>query len=72
MFTCSFDPGQIIFKEGETGYSFYIIKSGSVICELGGDIKRTLQSKDFFGEYAVLFDIPRSLNVKAKTKVILY
>ena len=72
MFTCSFEPGKIIFKEGETGYSFYIIKSGAVICELGGEIKRTLQSKDFFGEYAVLFDIPRSLNVRAKTKVILY
>ena len=73
MFTCSFDPGQIIFKEGETGYSFYIIKTGFVICESNsGEIKRTLQSRDFFGEYAVLFDIPRSLNVKAKTKVILY
>ena len=73
MFTCSFDTGQIIFKEGETGYSFYIIKTGFVVCEsISGDIKRTLQPKDYFGEYAVLFDIPRSLNVKAKTKVILY
>ena len=73
MFTCSFDQGQLIFKEGETGYSFYIIKNGSVICESeSGDIKRTLNTKDYFGEYAVLFDIPRSLNVKAKTKVILY
>ena len=73
MFTCSFDQGQLIFKEGETGYSFYIIKNGSVICESeSGAIKRTLNAKDYFGEYAVLFDIPRSLNVKAKTKVILY
>ena len=73
MFTCSFDQGQIIFKEGETGYSFYIIKTGMVNCESKtGDLKRTLQSKDYFGEYAVLFDIPRSLNVRAKTKVILY
>ena len=73
MFTCSFDSGQIIFKEGETGYSFYIIKVGFVICEsLSGNFKRTLQPKDYFGEYAVLFDMPRSLNVRAKTKVILY
>ena len=73
MFTCSFDSGQIIFKEGETGYSFYIIKTGFVVCEsISGEIKRTLYPKDYFGEYAVLFDIPRSLNVKAKTKVILY
>ena len=37
-----------------------------------GNIKRTLQTKDYFGEYAVLFDMPRSLNVKAKSRVILY
>ena len=73
MFTCSFDQGQLIFKEGETGYSFYIIKTGMVNCESKtGDLKRTLQSKDYFGEYAVLFDMPRSLNVRARTKVILY
>ena len=73
MFTCSFEAGQYICKEGETGYSFYIIKSGIVNCESkSGDIKRVLQSRDYFGEYAVLFDIPRSLNVKAKTKLILY
>ena len=73
MYTCSFDPGQIIFKEGETGYSFYIIKSGTVHCEsISGDVKFILQDKDYFGEYAVLFDIPRSLNAKSKTKSILY
>ena len=73
MYTCSFDPGQIIFKEGETGYSFYIIKSGTVYCEsISGDVKFILQDKDYFGEYAVLFDIPRSLNAKSKTKTILY
>ena len=73
MFTCSFDQGQIIFREGETGYSFYIIKYGTVNCESKyGELIRTLQAKDFFGEYAVLFDMPRSLTVKAKTKLILY
>ena len=33
LFTCSFDQGQLIFKEGETGFSFYIIKTGIVHCE---------------------------------------
>ena len=73
MFTCSFVTGQNIIKEGETGYSFYIIKSGKVSCEShSGDLKRTLQEKDYFGEYAVIFDIPRTLTVKAKTKLIVY
>ena len=73
MYTCSYEPGNIIFKEGDTGYSLFIIKSGEVNCESkNGEIKRILQAKDFFGEYAVLFDIPRSLTVKAKTKISVY
>ena len=73
MYTCSYDQGNIIFKEGDTGYSLFIIKSGEVNCESkNGEVKRILQSKDFFGEYAVLFDIPRSLTVKAKTKIVVY
>ena len=73
MYTCTFESGQYICKEGETGYSFYIIKIGNVYCESkSGDLKRILQPKDFFGEYAVLFDMPRSLNVRAKGKVVLY
>jgi len=73
MYVCSYDPGNIIFKEGDTGYSLFIIKSGEVNCESkNGEIKRILQAKDYFGEYAVLFDIPRSLTVKAKTKISIY
>jgi len=73
MFTCSYEPGNIIFKEGDTGYSLFIIKTGEVNCESkNGEIKRILQAKDYFGEYAVLFDIPRSLTVKAKTKISVY
>ena len=31
-----------------------------------------MKAKDYFGEYAVLFDIPRSLTVRAKTKIVIY
>ena len=73
MYTCSYESGNIIFKEGDIGYSLFIIKSGEVNCQSkNGEIKRILKSKDFFGEYAVLFDIPRSLTVKAKTKIVIY
>ena len=73
MFTCSFSKDQTIIKEGETGYSFFIIKSGIVNLQNKlGNIKITMQSKDYFGEYAVLYDMPRSLTVKAETNVILY
>ena len=55
MFTCSYEPGNIIFKEGDTGYSLFIIKTGEVNCESkNGEIKRILQAKDYFGEYATI------------------
>ena len=61
MFTCLYEQGNIIFKEGDTGHSLFIIKSGEVICQSkNGEIKRVLHAKDFFGEYIVLFDILRS------------
>ena len=60
MYTRSYESGNIIFKEGDIGYSLFIIKSGEVNCESkNGEIKRILKSKDHFGEYAVLFYIPR-------------
>ena len=73
MYTCSYEQGNIIFKEGEIGYSLFIIKSGEVNCQSkNGEVKRILQAKDYFGEYAVLFDIPRSLTVIAKSKIVIY
>ena len=69
MYNCTFDIGQNIFKEGDIGDSLFIIKNGEVDCEKDNKVIRVLKSRDIFGEYAVLFDIPRSLNCCAKTKV---
>ena len=69
MYNCTFDVGQNIFKEGDIGDSLFIIKNGEVDCEKDNKVIRVLKSRDIFGEYAVLFDIPRSLSCCAKTKV---
>ena len=69
MYNCTFDVGQNIFKEGDIGDSLFIIKKGEVDCEKNNKVIRVLKSRDIFGEYAVLFDIPRSLSCCAKTKV---
>ena len=69
MYNCTFDIGQNIFKEGDIGDSLFIIKNGEVDCEKDNKVIRVLKSRDIFGEYAVLFDIPRSLSCCAKTKV---
>ena len=72
MLPCFYDINQKIIKEGEIGYSLYIIKKGEVSCETKNKTIRKLGEKDFFGEYALLFDLPRSLTVKAKTKVNVF
>jgi len=66
-----FEPGDIIFHEGDLGDSVYVIEKGEceVIREENG-IPRTLatlQAGSYFGEMAVLADLTRNATVKART-----
>ena len=72
MLKCTYDNDEIIFKKGDIGDSLFIIKEGEVNCEINNNIIRVLKSKDFFGEYAVLFNIPRSLSCVARNKITCY
>jgi len=62
-------PGEIIFHEGENGDSMYLIVGGSVgISKNEGNAPRlidTIGPGDFFGEMAVIADMPRSATVTA-------
>ena len=69
MYACIFEIQQNIFNEGDIDDCLYIIKEGEVQCEKDNKVIRILKSRDFFGEYAILFDIPRSLSCFALTKV---
>ncbi|UCE67017.1 MAG: cyclic nucleotide-binding domain-containing protein [Candidatus Zixiibacteriota bacterium] len=60
-----FSKGELIFKEGDPGDAFYIIKSGAVEI-LKGDPSKNRQIRlairgegDFFGEMSLLEDSPR-------------
>ena len=64
-----FAVGDNIINEGDMGDSLYIILEGEVNCVKEQKVQRILKQKDFFGEYAVLFDIPRTMSIFAKTKV---
>ena len=72
MFKCTFDSGEYVFYEGDIGDSVYIIKDGEIECEKNKEIIRILKSGEYFGEYAILFDIPRTLSCKAKNKVSVF
>ena len=66
-----FDKGQVIIKEGAHGSKLFIIISGraEAIKDLGGKSERILGSfgpRSYFGEMALIDDLPRSASVVAK------
>jgi CRP-like cAMP-binding protein len=66
--------GDIIFEEGESGESFYIIKEGAVEVYLK-ETKRvlsTLGTGEFFGEMALFRDIKRTASVRVTRESLLF
>ncbi len=74
----NFEKGETIVREGETGNTFYLIRSGSVdvsTSSMGKDGDQVALGKmgegDFFGEVALLTDKPRTATVVACEKAEL-
>lgn len=67
----SFAAGDEIVKEGETGDRFYIVVDGRIGATEGGR-PAGRGSLEYFGEIALLRDVPRTATVVARTPVRLY
>src|SRR5215212_333320 len=69
-------PGQVVYRQGDPGDGFYIIRSGTVeavISEAGGTQAVTrLAAPAHFGEGALLTDQPRSSTVTAITPLVVW
>ncbi len=65
----SYQPGEDVVKQGDTGVGAFIIRSGrvEVVQERGGTSERIgeLKAGDVFGEMALLDEFPRSATVRA-------
>lgn len=66
-----FEPGDVIFHQGDLGDSVYVIEQGDcdVIKEDNGAVKTlaTLHAGDYFGEMALLSDKTRNATIQART-----
>jgi CRP-like cAMP-binding protein len=63
----SFNEGDEITKEGESGIGFFVIEDGNATVSVGGEIVRTLGPGDHFGEIALIDSGPRSATIVAGT-----
>ena len=59
-------PGEAICRKGESGDSMYFVSSGAIAVQIDPE-PVILGTGDFFGEIALLNDVPRSSDVMAET-----
>jgi MFS family permease len=64
--------GSVVFREGDPGDRFYVVERGEVTVEPEGRPPVTLGRGHYFGEIALLRDVPRTATVRARTDAELW
>lgn len=69
-----YEPGEMLFHQGNPGVGMYIIRTGTIeiVYEPTGDTLAELSDGDFFGELALLNETPRSATAISRTESVLY
>jgi len=61
--------GQVLIKEGTRGLEFFVLAGGAVSVAQNGRRVRTLSTGDFFGEIALVTEVPRTSTVTTESAV---
>ena len=64
-----YNRGSTIIREGESGEALYLIEEGQVVVVQGSQTIAHLDEGDFFGEMALLDQLPHNADVRALTPV---
>jgi CRP-like cAMP-binding protein/Fe-S-cluster-containing dehydrogenase component len=65
----TYRPGQPIFKEGETGDAFYVIRLGYVKIMVGSEVISYVGRGQYFGEISLMRNMPRTATCVAMDNV---
>jgi CRP/FNR family cyclic AMP-dependent transcriptional regulator len=63
----TFAEGDTVTAEGQSGVGFFVIEAGNATVSVKGEIVRTLDPGDYFGEIALIDEGPRSATIVATT-----
>jgi CRP/FNR family transcriptional regulator, cyclic AMP receptor protein len=66
------EAGEVLCREGELGREFFVIMDGDAEVTRKGKRLEKRGDGDFFGEIALIEDIPRTATVTAKTPLRLF
>jgi CRP/FNR family transcriptional regulator, cyclic AMP receptor protein len=67
----AFKAGEIIFQEGDAGFEFFVVRSGSVAVRRGNRTLQVLDAGEIFGEMALIDSEPRSATVIAEADSVV-
>jgi CRP-like cAMP-binding protein len=67
-----FHAGETVTAEGGAGDGFFVVVSGEAEVTVQGQRRGTVEPGDFFGEIALLRDVPRTATVRAIDELVLY